>query len=215
LQSKEELEKEVMNKSLHQISEEIGSSYSALAYAVRRFGIKVPKRITHRVPKGYSEAISAGLKEKYPHGRFGKLAANWKGGKRPANNKGYIYIYSPNHPYKTKEGYIMEHRLVMEKELGRYLLSTEMVHHKNRKKDDNRIENLQLVSSHKEHSNEYFRAAEENDDLKNELEELPKKIMFILETNHEEWDDITLQDIRNGMEEVVGTKIERILPDNS
>lgn len=80
LQDKELLEAEVKIKSLHQIAEEIGSSYSALAYAVRRWEIVVPKRTTHRIPKGYSESIKAGLRKKYPKGRYGAVSSNWKGG---------------------------------------------------------------------------------------------------------------------------------------
>lgn len=67
---------------------------------------------------------------------------NYKGGLR---QDGYIYIYKPKHPFTQKGGYIAEHRLVMEKCLNRYLEPREIIHHKNGVRDDNRIENLEIV----------------------------------------------------------------------
>lgn len=68
-------------------------------------------------------------------------ASNWKGGKHYRN--GYVWTYAPDHP-NNRAKYVLEHRLVLEKHLGRYLAADENVHHINGQKDDNRIENLEL-----------------------------------------------------------------------
>jgi uncharacterized protein (DUF1330 family) len=65
--------------------------------------------------------------------------------------KGYVLILSPNHPNKDFKGYVREHRLVMERYLGRYLSPKEIVHHINEIKSDNRIENLELFKTSSEH----------------------------------------------------------------
>jgi hypothetical protein len=74
---------------------------------------------------------------------------NWKGGKFKKRN--YVYVLKPDHPYCDKWGYVRENRFVMEEYLKRYLNPDEVVHHKNRIRDDNRIDNLELFSYNAEH----------------------------------------------------------------
>ena len=64
---------------------------------------------------------------------------------------GYIYQLAPGHPHATKHGYVMQHRLVMEQAIGRYLRPDEQVHHRNHVRDDNRLDNLELMASVTEH----------------------------------------------------------------
>jgi hypothetical protein len=65
----------------------------------------------------------------------------------PQNDDGYINLYMPDHPYASKQGFVKEHRHIMEQHLGRLLERNENVHHKNGIRNDNRIENLELWST--------------------------------------------------------------------
>lgn len=82
---------------------------------------------------------------KMPAGcRAGPNNGRWQGGRRKRKD-GYILVYSPGHPYANKN-FVLEHRLVMERRLGRFLQPHEIVHHKNEIKSDNRDENLELTN---------------------------------------------------------------------
>lgn len=75
---------------------------------------------------------------------------NWKGG-TIKDKDGYIAIHQSDHPCSDSKGYIREHRLVMEKVLGRYLRQEEVCHHFNEIRDDNREENLTVFENHAAH----------------------------------------------------------------
>lgn len=81
--------------------------------------------------------------------RSGEGHPEWNGGRVLIG--GYWYIYSPDHPFRTKQNRVAEHRLVMESVLQRYLLRTEVVHHANGNRQDNRPENLHVFSTNAEH----------------------------------------------------------------
>jgi len=84
----------------------------------------------------------------------GKNHWNWKGGK--ILRRGYILIRNPEHP-NSCNGYILEHRFLVEKHIGRYLGKHEIVHHINGNPRDNRIDNLKLCSSVGEHLKHHYR----------------------------------------------------------
>lgn len=74
----------------------------------------------------------------------GDRVFGWQGGK--ANSGGYIMIYLPKHPLASKYGYVLEHRLIIQTVVKRELKSNEHIHHINSIKNDNRIENLKIMS---------------------------------------------------------------------
>lgn len=63
----------------------------------------------------------------------------WKGGRYTETDR-YAYVLVAPNKYKA------EHRVIMEAHLGRSLLPSEVVHHKNENKQDNRIENLEVMT---------------------------------------------------------------------
>lgn len=79
--------------------------------------------------------------------RTGKLGGNNQGGRIIDKRTGYIWLWKPEHPNANigrSKAYVAEHRYVMSNHLGRALKPNENVHHKNGKRDDNRLGNLEL-----------------------------------------------------------------------
>lgn len=113
-------------RSQQSIAQEIGYSQSAIGRKLRDLGILLP------TPQAKGAA----------HG-------SWKGG-RVVDANGYARVLVTDEQDRavagrtSSGGYVLEHRLVMARALGRPLTRRETVHHINGDRTDNRLENLQL-----------------------------------------------------------------------
>ena len=73
---------------------------------------------------------------------------NWK----KASRGEYWFARIPEHPSANKNGYVLEHRVIMENHIGRLLQRNEVIHHRNGNGKDNKIENLELMSASEHNS---------------------------------------------------------------
>jgi predicted DNA-binding protein YlxM (UPF0122 family) len=150
--------------TMAEIAEEVECTPATILNHLRRLNIETrktgdilknrPRReeVKEKIRKGnLGKVISLETRKKMSKAAKGRKSPNWNGGKRHRSD-GYIQIYKPEHPNSCKEGYIMEHRLVMEKKLDRHLTEEEVVHHKNGIRNDNRPSNLELFKNVGEHT---------------------------------------------------------------
>jgi HNH endonuclease len=99
-----------------------------------------------------------GRRKKNPKkGNHGERNPAWKGG-RSVDKSGYILVHSPNHPFAGKRSKkVREHRLVMERKLGRFLSPNEVVHHIDGDPSNNHPDNLVLFVKNADHLSKTIR----------------------------------------------------------
>lgn len=115
----------------------------------------------NRTGKAHSPEARQKMSESVKGKQLREKSSQWKGG-RFLDSAGYAHVMIETLPpvsqdtarRMTPTKYIMEHRIVMAMSLGRPLEKTELVHHLNGIKDDNRPENL-TVESRVEHSRKH------------------------------------------------------------
>lgn len=119
---------EIDGMTCQQIADLLGRSQKAVNKACKRLGF----RMRRTGPKS------------------GPGHPDWKGG-RFADKHGYILVWNPEHPAANSGGYVREHRLVMEKILGRFLTKKEVVHHRDDNPANNDPDNLELYATNADH----------------------------------------------------------------
>ena len=137
---------------MHRVAIELNMSVGKVFNLIKKYNIPVRKSPLkgRKLSKEQSERISKLHKgKKLSEETKRKIAEGHKKGgigHRKERSDGYVSIYFPDHPKSSSDGYVMEHILVMESLLGRHLADDECVHHINAVRNDNRKENLKLMT---------------------------------------------------------------------
>lgn len=85
----------------------------------------------------------------------------WRGG-RVIDKDGYVLVKASDHPNRDRHGYVREHRIVMERHLGRLLTADEVVHHKDGDKQNNDPANLEVYQRNAQHLAETLKGKRPN-----------------------------------------------------
>ena len=167
-------------KTMQQIADEVGCAAPTVLNRLRKFGIETRKLHDYPATEKQRQAwVRNGKshKGKYVSAETRQLISNARKGKRRKSdyefgghekqrNDGYVAVYVPDHPNANKDGYVMKHHLVMERYIGGDIPTGYVVHHKNGKRNDNRIENLELMTLG-EHTSHHMKIRHENRRRKN------------------------------------------------
>lgn len=152
--------------SLYDIAEITSTTRKNVEYWMKKFNLprrNEKERYTDRCLKKISETgkgripFSKGL-TKNEHPSLMKISEKmsgennywWNGGIHMTSS-GYRMLVCKDHPYANRDGYVLEHRLIMESIVGRYLTPEEIVHHRDKNRLNNTKENLFLFPDNASH----------------------------------------------------------------
>lgn len=166
-------------ETLVQIAEAAGVTWGAIRYQLKRQGIPLRQKGWHRPPLNLSSDVLRDLRDRelstremaaelgcsdesvrkwMIHHNIPRLAPKarpeknvfWRGG-YIVDKHGYLLRKSPDHPRRSRNGYVRVHRLVMEDHLDRYLTPREVVDHRDGDTSNNRLSNLTLYPTNADH----------------------------------------------------------------
>lgn len=122
-------------KDVHKIAKLCGVHFSTIYKWAKKNQWKLKRG-------GWGMPVSKETAQKIREAQIGNKNHAWRGGKY--EQEGYVFIKDHTHPNRNSQNYISEHRVIIEKNIGRYLYPWELVHHKNGIRNDNRVENLEI-----------------------------------------------------------------------
>ena len=130
---------------------------------------KISQRTMGRIPWNKDKKMSKEFCQKNREAQKGIQAGEknprWNGG--ICHSCGYIFLFNPRHPFAiNNKRYVKKARLIMEKHLRRYLNPTEVIHHINGIKTDDRISNLKLFANQTEHSKFHHQERKRDDNCR-------------------------------------------------
>ena len=150
--SRDCMSKFTRKQNLNTICSICGNKFHRKPYAKNKYKNNYCSRECHRQAK----MIYMSGENNHQFGLKGSLNASWKTDKR-VSSYGYILIRCLNHPFRNEDDMVFEHRLIAEKYLlndensieinnEKYLKPDLIVHHKDKNKQNNSVENLQIMS---------------------------------------------------------------------
>jgi len=153
-------------RTLGELSKTYGVNEKTIRRNLKTLGLKKKTRIGKysrniknyckcgkQVSRGSTRCISCSLRgrKSWNKGKKMPMISKENHYKWKLNKSGYRTIYLPKHPNSSKQGYVAEHRLIVEQKIGRHLTKEEVVHHIDEDKQNNKIENLMLFKTNSLH----------------------------------------------------------------
>lgn len=144
-----------------EIGKSCGEGYSYYIWATcpqcesQRWVRTLKDKPLHNLCKQCSDKqpLAEATKQKISQFYANRRGAAWKRGRWKVEGYMQTFIRKGDffRPMADKQGRCLEHRLIVARSLNRCLLPWEIVHHKNGIRDDNRLQNLELLTDKRFH----------------------------------------------------------------
>lgn len=136
----------------------LGRTHASVMKKAKSYGLRVdPMSKRENYKKASKLKWHQGAKEKLRDGQ----KKYWRNKFKELQGKciikgGYILIKDYKHPNRNSQNYVLEHVKVLSEHLGRPLTKSEIIHHKDLDKQNNKIDNLYLCDNRSTHAQVHY-----------------------------------------------------------